>query len=184
MDTVAAIKSLSCCPPQQRQSRSCFFSSGRDTEAPGIVRAFRSSRRAGEAQLVLPLCVGASTNGGRAQAALGRTFHVRAVQDPPSLWGWAMPRLSVPGVPLRGFGWAAWAGHSNLSQHWGRRGASSHAVNHLQNPGSSGLPLKHWFISFFSTQWGSWTSHISQTKGGLRGTKVGSLPDFVWGESG
>lgn len=97
--------------------------------------------------------------------------------------GMGNARLCVPGVPLRGFGWAAWAGHSNLSQHWGRRGASSHAVKHLQNPGSSGLPLKHWFISFFSTQWGSWTSHISQTKGGLRGTKVGSLMLTLCGAS-
>lgn len=64
---------------------------------------------AGEAQLVLPLCVRAGPNGGRAQAALGRTFPVRAIQDPPLLWGWVMPSAQCAGVPLHGFGWAGWA---------------------------------------------------------------------------
>lgn len=54
---------------------------------------------AGEAQLVLLLCVRVGSNGGRAQAALGRTFPVRAIQDPPLLWGWAMPSAQCAWSP-------------------------------------------------------------------------------------
>lgn len=33
--------------------------------------------------------------------------------------------------------------------------------------------MKHWLFFLFCTQWWNWTSHISQTKGCLRGTQGG-----------
>lgn len=64
---------------------------------------------AGEAQLVLLLCVRAHTRGGRGQAALGRTFSVRAIQDSPLLWGWAMPPAQCAWSPSA-WPWLGWLG--------------------------------------------------------------------------
>lgn len=98
---------------------------------------------ASEAQLVLLLCVRAGTNGGRAQAPLGRTCPVRVhrihlivgLGNAPC--SGCLESFCMASAGLAGLG-------SKICPSIGAgRGASSHAVNHLQNPGSSGLPLKH-----------------------------------------
>lgn len=114
LDPVAAMRSLVCCPPTARAEQEPPFQLGWE-QRPWELSGISGALMAGEAQLALLLCVRAGTSGGRAQAALGRIFSVRATQDPLIV---GTGNATCSGC-LHGF---AWAWQHNLSRTGVKRG--------------------------------------------------------------